>query len=73
MEKARGLVAESILTGYTKIHIDASMHLADDTGNRARPLEPRIGARRSAELCKVAEESWESIRGRVPEHRPPCT
>ncbi len=66
MEKARCLVAESVLAGYTKIHIDASMHLADDPGNRTRPLEPRVGARRSAELCKVAEESWESMRGRVP-------
>ena len=62
MEKARGLVAESVLAGYSKIHLDASMHLADDPGDRSLPLDPRIGAQRTAELCKVAEDSWTCLR-----------
>lgn len=62
MARARRLVADSVLAGYVKIHLDASMHLADDPGDRRSPLDPRVGAQRTAELCKAAEDSWKDLR-----------
>ena len=51
MEKARVLVRDSVLAGYTKIHLDTSMHCADDPGDRHRPLADEIVSAREAELC----------------------
>jgi D-tagatose-1,6-bisphosphate aldolase subunit GatZ/KbaZ len=55
MEKANGLVQAYAAAGYQKIHLDASMHLADDTYDRAKPLPDAVVARRVVELCKTAE------------------
>jgi len=52
MDKARRLVADCVLAGYTKIHLDASMGCADDPPE-ALPKD-RV-ARRAAELCRAAE------------------
>ncbi|EOB5442408.1 tagatose-bisphosphate aldolase subunit GatZ [Yersinia enterocolitica] len=52
MEKSRGLIAEYVKAGFSKIHLDASMSCADDP----IPLAPEIIATRAAELCRVAEE-----------------
>ena len=57
MEKARTLVHESILAGYTKIHLDASMHCADDPGDRHRPLADEIVSARAADMCLAAEQA----------------
>src|SRR5207249_3337696 len=45
MAKARQLVMEFVRAGFTKIHLDASMHCADD--DRARPLDPELSAERA--------------------------
>ena len=55
MGRARDLVREYVLAGFTKIHLDASMRLADDPTDR--PLDETTVARRAAELCAVAEEA----------------
>jgi len=55
MGRARDLVREYVLAGFTKIHLDASMRLADDPTDR--PLDEELIAERAATLCAVAEEA----------------
>ncbi len=61
MQKAEELVRLCVLAGYTKIHLDASMHLADDPGGRSKPLADEIVSRRAADLCLVAEEAHSKL------------
>jgi D-tagatose-1,6-bisphosphate aldolase subunit GatZ/KbaZ len=61
MPKAEELVRECVLAGYTKIHLDASMHLADDPGNRANSLSDEIVGQRSADLCRAAEDAHRKL------------
>jgi D-tagatose-1,6-bisphosphate aldolase subunit GatZ/KbaZ len=53
MRLARDLVRDYVLAGFTKIHLDASMRLADDPADR--PLDEATVAERAADLCAVAE------------------
>ena len=53
MELARDLVRDYVRAGFTKIHLDASMRLADDPADR--PLDEATVAERAADLCAVAE------------------
>jgi len=53
MRHAAMLVENYVQAGFAKIHLDTSMHLGDD--DRAIPLPDEVIARRSAELCQVAE------------------
>ena len=53
MGLARDLVRDYVLAGFTKIHLDASMRLADDPVDR--PLDEAMVAERAADLCAVAE------------------
>ncbi len=61
MEKARELVSSCVLSGYTKIHLDASMRCADDPGGRETPLEEQTVTRRTADLCRTAEDAYASL------------
>jgi D-tagatose-1,6-bisphosphate aldolase subunit GatZ/KbaZ len=71
MAKARELVRDCVLAGYTKIHLDPSMRLGGDPGDApgggaaggASPatLDPTVVARRMAELCRSAEEAWATL------------
>jgi len=58
MASAKVLVREYVKAGFQKIHLDASMFLADDQGDRTRPLADEIVAARTAELCLTAEQAW---------------
>jgi D-tagatose-1,6-bisphosphate aldolase subunit GatZ/KbaZ len=58
MQHACTLVADCVRAGYTKIHLDASMQCADDHGT-ALPME--VVAKRSAELCAAAEETYRGL------------
>jgi len=60
------LVHEYVKAGYQKIHLDASMFLADDKGDRKKPLTDEIVASRAAALCKTAENSWAEFRSEFP-------
>jgi D-tagatose-1,6-bisphosphate aldolase subunit GatZ/KbaZ len=51
MAKACDLVRDCVLAGYTKIHLDASMRLADDPGSPGAPPDTRLAAERAAELA----------------------
>ncbi len=55
MRKAAQLIREYVAAGYVKLHLDASMPLADD--NPVRPLDPGVSARRLAVLAKAAEQA----------------
>jgi len=66
MEKAYVLVRDSVLAGYTKIHLDTSMHCADDPGDRHRPLADEIASERAAELCATAEEAHRELSEGAP-------
>lgn len=53
--KACELIKDSVLAGYGKIHLDASMACADDSPNQ--PLSDQVVAARAAMLCRVAEKT----------------
>jgi len=54
MSKATELVRIYVQSGYSKIHLDASMRLADDPPG---PLDPQISALRTAQLAHAAENA----------------
>ena len=56
MARAETMVAEYVTAGFTKIHLDASMACADDTGHPSDDLV----ARRAAQLCRAAEAAYVS-------------
>lgn len=66
---AEELVREYVLAGFTKIHLDTSMRLADDNLNAA--LADETIAARGARLCKTAEEAWLRRRTAVPDSQAP--
>lgn len=69
MEKARVLVECYVLAGFTKIHLDTSMRLADDDpGVR---LSDETIARRGAFLCAAAERAFAQYEQTRPEAVPP--
>jgi D-tagatose-1,6-bisphosphate aldolase subunit GatZ/KbaZ len=55
MSKARELVRQSVLAGYTKIHLDTSMRCADDPDGT---LNDAVITDRAADLCQVAEAAF---------------
>ena len=69
MEKAEELISQFVLSGFTKIHIDTSMHLADD--DLSKPLNTEIIAQRGARLAKVAEDTFKKLVEKVPNAIPP--
>lgn len=54
MKKAEVLVHDFVLAGFTKIHLDTSMHLADD----GKELLTETIAQRGIRLMKVCEEAY---------------
>ena len=60
MEKAKELIKGYVLAGFTKIHIDTSMKLADDDKNIR--LSDEVIAQRGAELCAVAEQTFSEMK-----------
>ena len=71
MDKATLLVQACVKAGYVKIHLDATMRVADDPGDHARPLDPRMSAERTAQLCQAAESAYKEVRQDSPDARPP--
>jgi D-tagatose-1,6-bisphosphate aldolase subunit GatZ/KbaZ len=61
MANSHELIRQYVAAGYQKIHLDASMFLADDQGDRHKPLEDEIVARRAAALCVTAENTWKQL------------
>lgn len=59
MEKSCELIKQYVMAGFTKIHIDTSMHLADD--NAKEKLDTKVIAERGAILCRVAEDAYAQL------------
>lgn len=55
MAKAEELIAQYVSAGFSKIHLDTSMRLADDSSTQR--LSDRTIANRAARLCAVAESA----------------
>ena len=64
MEKSKQLVYEYVRAGFTKIHLDTSMKLADDPEGA---LSTETVARRGVELYKVCMEAYEELLKEKPE------
>lgn len=60
MAYAEELVRQYVLAGFTKIHIDTSMRLAED--DPAAPLSDLTIARRGVHLCQVAEQAYTELQ-----------
>jgi D-tagatose-1,6-bisphosphate aldolase subunit GatZ/KbaZ len=58
--KACELVRASVIAGYSKIHLDASMACTDDVPNQA--LTDEVIAQRAAAICQVAERTHQELR-----------
>lgn len=59
MEESKELIRQYVHAGFTKIHLDTSMHLKDD--NRNIKLKTDIVAERGAILCGVAEKAFKEL------------
>ncbi len=57
MSKARELIRQCVLAGYTKIHLDTSMRCAGDPADKDQRLPETIVMERAATLCQVAESA----------------
>ena len=64
MEKSKQLVYEYVRAGFTTIHLDTSMKLADDPEGA---LSTETVARRGVELYKVCMEAYEELLKEKPE------
>ncbi len=60
MEKSCQLIYDYVMAGFTKIHIDTSMHLKDD--DSGKKLDTGVIAKRGALLCQEAEKAFEELR-----------
>ena len=58
MEKSKELIRRFVEAGFTKIHIDTSMMLADD--DKTKKLSDKVIAKRAALLANAAEEVYTS-------------
>lgn len=58
MAKACRLVADSVCAGYSKIHLDATMPLGDDSPDPHAGLAPELMAEREAQLALAAETAY---------------
>jgi len=62
MAKAKELVCGYIAAGYTKIHLDTSMKLGDDS--KTEPLKIEVIARRGVELYQACMEELQRLQDR---------
>ena len=65
MRKAEVLVAQYISAGFTKIHLDTSMRVADDDQNIR--LSDEIIAGRAARLARAAEAAYTQLKTENPD------
>ncbi len=64
MQKAEDQIKAYVYAGFRKIHLDTSFSLGDD--DKSKPLAPAIITERAARLCKVAEETYNSLNDNSP-------
>ena len=64
MDKAETLVYEFVLAGFTKIHLDTSMKLADDPEG---PLATEVVARRGIRLYRACMRAYDALKQKRPD------
>lgn len=69
MEKSEELIRQYVLAGFTKIHIDTSMMVADD--DRSVRLSDDTIARRAVRLARVSEDAYAELKKSDTEAMPP--
>lgn len=69
MENACELVRQAVLAGYTKIHLDTSMRVGDDSLNEK--LSDEVIARRGAILYEVCEKAFKERYNKYPDSMHP--
>lgn len=62
MSFAHDQIAAYVEAGYQKIHIDASMALADDHHQGYPSVSEEMVAERTAQLCKTAEQVYSNLK-----------
>ncbi|HPF46844.1 MAG: D-tagatose-bisphosphate aldolase, class II, non-catalytic subunit [Alphaproteobacteria bacterium] len=62
MAKSEILIEQYVKAGFRKIHLDCSMACQGDP----EILSDELVARRAAQLCKIAENTWEKSGGEAP-------
>ena len=65
MKKAEDLVREFVEAGFTKIHLDTSMKLGDDS--KTEMLATEVIARRGVRLYKACMDSYEKVKAANPD------
>lgn len=60
MVESEELIKQFVLAGFTKIHLDTSMHLGDD--DIRVKLDDKVIAQRGATLCYAAEKAFEELK-----------
>ena len=60
MNKSKEMIVAYVQAGYTKLHLDCSMRLADDPPG---PVDPEVIAKRAASLAKIAEDTRNGSEG----------
>lgn len=71
LEKGCAMVFAYAAAGYTKIHLDASMHLGGDPGKGERALDTAVVAERTAQLAQAAERGYAERLKDAPSAEPP--
>ena len=69
MEKSETLIRGYVSAGFTKIHIDTSMMLADD--DKDKKLSDGTIARRASRLARISEDAYTSLRAQKNEAQAP--
>jgi D-tagatose-1,6-bisphosphate aldolase subunit GatZ/KbaZ len=69
LEESKELIKQFVLAGFTKIHIDTSMHLGDD--DKSVKLATSIVADRGALLCETAEKAFIQLKKVKPDTQQP--
>ncbi len=70
MEKARELIRQYVLAGFTKIHIDTSMKISCDDPDM--PLAVEVVAQRAAILIQIANQAYRQLLLSDPDAIRPC-
>ena len=60
MAQSVELIRQFVLAGFTKIHLDTSMHLGGD--NLKEKLDTAVIAERGAVLCQIAEKAFAELK-----------
>jgi D-tagatose-1,6-bisphosphate aldolase subunit GatZ/KbaZ len=66
MARSKKLIEAYVKAGFQKIHIDTSMLCADDAADMEQNQRDELIAGRTAELCMVAENTWETLGDKSP-------